>query len=67
MIQILENFAPFQLSFVGNIRQLLPQTFFDDAHKYAVRDFILTLFVASRELFQIASHGSRHLFDFGTR
>jgi len=63
MIQILENFAPLKLGFIGNIRQLLPQTFFDDAHKYAVGDFILTLFVASRELLKVAAHGPAFRYE----
>jgi hypothetical protein len=28
VVEILEHFAPFQLGFIGNIRQLLPQALF---------------------------------------
>ncbi|MNR37610.1 hypothetical protein D3C85_1556460 [compost metagenome] len=67
MIQILENFAPLQLGFIRNIRQLLPQTLFNHPHKYTVGDLVLALFVAPRKLFQIAAHSPRHLFYFSSR
>lgn len=41
MVEILEHFAPLQLGFIGNIRQLLPDTLFDYPEKDAVCQFFL--------------------------
>ena len=36
VIQILKDFAPLELRFVGDISQFLPQALFDHPHKHAV-------------------------------
>ena len=65
--EILEHLAPLKLSFIGNIRQLLPQALFDHPHKDAISQLILTLFLTEPELFQIASDGANNVVDFTLR
>ncbi|MNN70191.1 hypothetical protein D3C81_1860280 [compost metagenome] len=67
MTQVLEYFAPFKLGFIGNIRQFLPDTLFDDPHKNAVSLLIKTFFITDRELFKVASDGPGEFFYLGSR
>lgn len=64
VIQILEDFTPFQLGFVGNIRQFLLETLFNHPQEDAI---FLALFVAHGELFQIASDSARQFVHLGSR
>ena len=50
MIQILKDFPPLELGFVGDISQLLPQALLDLPHKHAVALVFVTLFVAAGKL-----------------
>lgn len=50
VIQILKDFPPLELGFVGDISQLLPQALFDHPHKHAVALVFVTLFVAAGKL-----------------
>ncbi len=67
MAEILKDFAPFELRFIGNISQFLPDTLFDNPHKDAVSLLIETLFITQRKLFQVTSDGPGDLFHLGSR
>lgn len=64
VIQILKHLSPFQLGFVGNVRQFLLETLFNHPQEDAI---FLALFVAHGELFQIASDSARQFVHLGSR
>lgn len=67
MIQILKDFPPLELGFVGDISQLLPQALFDHPHKHAVALVFVTLFVAAGKLLEVALDRRNHRLDLALR
>ena len=67
MIQILKDFPPLELGFVGDISQLLPQALFDHPHKHAVALVFVTLFVAAGKLLEVAFDRRNHRLDLALR
>lgn len=67
VIQILKDFPPLELGFVGDISQLLPQALFDHPHKHAVALVFVTLFVAAGKLLEVALDRRNHRLDLALR